>query len=326
MPPNEFDIIARYFAPIAGPGALGLLDDAAILAPPPGHDLVLTKDMLVDSVHFLPDDPPRAIAMKALRVNLSDLAAKGAEPLGCLLGLALPRGMPERFFAGFAEGLAADMATYRIALLGGDTVSTDGPLTVSITAIGSVPVGRMVRRLTARPGDVLYVTGMIGDSAIGLQIRRKPDAAWVRALSGSARAWLLDAYLLPRPRNAIAGLIRTYASAAMDVSDGFVGDLTKMMLGAGIGATVRLDAVPLSPAALEAIRTEPGLRDVALTGGDDYEVLFAVPPDRGPDMLAAFAAAGVPATRIGEATRSGLRFLVADGSERRFASGSYRHF
>ncbi len=326
MPLSEFDLIARHFAPIAAPGALGLLDDAAILALPEGHELVLTKDMLVESVHFLPDDPPRLIAMKALRVNLSDLAAKGAEPLGFLLGLALPAGTEDAWLADFAKGLGEDAAAYGIALLGGDTVRTSGPLTISITALGSLPSGTMVRRLGAGRFDHLFVTCVIGDAAIGLKLRRNPDASWAKALSQSARDWLLDNYLLPWPRNRIAGLVRKYASAAMDISDGLIGDLTKMVAGAGLGAIVSLDAVPFSPAVKEAIALDPALRDVALTGGDDYELLIAVDPERFEAFLAAMRQADMPVTRIGQVHAGPVRFLEADGSERRFERGSFSHF
>src|SRR5580658_1596664 len=165
---GEFDLIARYFAPLAGPGGLELRDDAALMRPSPGEDLVLTKDALVAGVHFFADDPPGAIARKALCVNLSDLAAKGAEPVGFLLALALPADWTADWLAAFAEGLDEDSARYRCPLFGGDTVKTPGPLMVSITALGQVTRGHMIPRTGVRPGDLLYVSGTIGDSALGL--------------------------------------------------------------------------------------------------------------------------------------------------------------
>jgi thiamine-monophosphate kinase len=322
----EFEMIAKHFAPMAAPGALGLLDDAAILTPPAGHDLVVTKDMLVAGVHFFPEDPAGLIAAKALRVNLSDLAAKGAEPLGFLLGLAIPDGLGDDWLAAFAAGLASNSTAYGIPLFGGDTVRMPGPLTVSITAFGSVPAGTMVKRNAVRPHDHLFVTSVIGDAALGLKLRQNPEAPWAKALSPKSRHWLLDLYLLPWPRNRIAPQLRAFANAAMDISDGFIGDLTKMLAGSGLGGIISLDAVPFSPAVQDAIALEPPLRDTALTGGDDYELLIAVGPDRADGFLAAMADNDMPITCIGEAQEGALRFLEADGAARSFAHGSFVHF
>jgi thiamine-monophosphate kinase len=327
MPLSEFEIIARCFAPIAAPGAFGLLDDAASLSPPPGRDLVLTKDMLVAGMHFFPGDPPAAIARKALRVNLSDLAAKGAEPIGFMLGIALARETDQGWIDAFAAGLAADAASYGLALFGGDTVSTSGPVTVSITAFGSVPAGGMVRRLGASAGDRLFVTGRIGDAALGLRLRLEPEGELARLLAPEHREALLEAYLLPQPRTALAAAVQRHASAAMDVSDGFVGDLTKMLSGAGLGARVRLDRVPHSPAAQAAMAIDRDLESVALCGGDDYELLVATPPGRANDFVAACDAAGVPASPIGDAAEDvAVRFVDAEGRTRDFTRGSFSHF
>ncbi len=230
--PSEDELIARYFAPLAGPAGLGLRDDAALMRPPPGEDLVLTTDALVAGVHFFPDDAPEDIARKALRVNLSDLAAKGARPRGFLLSLALPRDWREDWLTAFADGLGADAWAYRCPLIGGDTVATPGPLTVSVTAIGSVPEGRMAARTGVKPGDRLYVTGTIGDAAIGLRIRqgRGPD------IPQADKAFLLERYLTPEPRVALIGAMVAHANGGMDVSDGFVGDLTKMLDVSGVTA------------------------------------------------------------------------------------------
>jgi thiamine-monophosphate kinase len=326
MPLSEFDLIATHFAPMAAPGALSLLDDAAFLAPPAGHDLVLTKDMLVAGVHFFADDPPGMIAKKALRVNLSDLAAKGAEPLGFLLGLALPKDITDAWLAGFAYGLAEDAAAHAIPLQGGDTVRSSGPLMISVTAIGSVPAGRMVRRLAVQPGDALYVSGTIGNSAIGLQLRSQAEAEWARSLAEASRSWLLERYLLPEPRMVLAPAVQHFAHAAMDISDGFVGDLTKMLTGSGCGAEIGLAGIPLSAQVQEALRFNPALMETALTGGDDYELLVAVPPHH----VAAFetAAHGAAITRIGTATDSaqGIQFLGPDRKPHRFSKGSFVHF
>lgn len=197
---TEDDLIARYFAPIAGEAGLALKDDVALLRPPEGSDLVVTVDGLVAGVHFFADDPAEAIAAKALRVNLSDLASKGARPLGFLLTLAMPADITAAWLEAFAAGLGEDARTYGCPLIGGDTVRTPGPLTLSITALGAVPRGRLPARTQAEPGDLVYVTGTIGDAALGLQLRlgRGPD------LAEADRAHLQERYLRPQPRLALA--------------------------------------------------------------------------------------------------------------------------
>ncbi len=311
---TEDELIARIFAPIAGPAALGLKDDAALIEASP-DPTVATVDMLVAGVHFFPDDPPALIAKKALRVNLSDLAAKGAEPVGFLLSLALPADWTNDWLAAFANGLAEDARAYAMPLIGGDTTATPGPLTISITALGRTP--RFVPRTGARPGDAIYVSGTIGDAALGLLLRR--DAALAAQLSEPSRAHLLDRHLLPRPRLDLAPLLRAHATAAMDVSDGLAGDLAKLCRASGVSAVVEAVRVPLSDAAREAIRLRPSLFETALTGGDDYEILFTAPPEWGPPEGVA---------RIGEivAGPTPARFLDAEGEQVAFDEPSYSHF
>ncbi|HZZ63574.1 MAG TPA: thiamine-phosphate kinase [Roseiarcus sp.] len=322
--PGEDELIARFFAPLAGSAGLGLRDDAALLEPPPGDDLVLTVDALVAGVHFFADDPPEAIARKALRVNLSDLAAKGARPLGFLLALALPSDWREDWLEAFAGGLSADADFYHCPLAGGDTVATPGPLTLSVTAFGAVPAGRMVKRSGVRPGDRLYVTGTIGDAAIGVGIRqgRGPD------IPKTEKAFLLDRYLLPRPRVALAKAISRHANGCMDISDGFVGDLAKMLAVSGVTARVPIYRLPLSLAARTAIAAKPDLFAVAATGGDDYELLVAIAPGRAPAFEAEAAAAGVRVACVGEAVKGCAppRFVAPDGAQVTFPRGSYSHF
>jgi thiamine-monophosphate kinase len=322
--PGEDDLIARYFAPLAGPEGLGLLDDAALMTPPAGEDLVLTKDALVAGVHFFPDDPAEAIARKALRVNLSDLAAKGARPLGYLLALALPPDWREDWLADFSEGLGADGRDYNCPLFGGDTVKTPGPLMVSITMLGASR--RMARRTGVRAGHALFVTGTIGDSALGLKLRLAGGDAW--ALGAEEHAFLLDRYLLPRPRVTLHAAMARWASGGMDVSDGFVGDLSKMLRVSGVTATIDMSRLPLSPAARAAIAVDPSLFATAATGGDDYEILASVPaPDAG-RFIEDAARAGVAVTRIGEAAAGAAppRFIDAAGRPLAFGSGSFSHF
>jgi thiamine-monophosphate kinase len=303
---------------------LGLRDDAALMRPLTGEDLVLTADALVAGVHFLADDAPGAIARKALRVNLSDLAAKAARPLGFLLTLALPADWGDDWLAAFAEGLSADVSIFNCPLLGGDTVSTPGPLTLSVTAIGAVAQGRMPRRTGVRAGDRLYVTGTIGDAALGLKVRlgRGPD------ILEADKAFLLERYLTPEPRLALIGAMAAHASGGMDVSDGFIGDLAKMLDVSGVSARVPLDRLPLSAAVRAAIAADPSLFEVAATGGDDYELLASAPRESAGAFEAAAAAAGVQLTLVGEAVegRGPPAFIGADGDPVIFARGSYSHF
>jgi thiamine-monophosphate kinase len=322
----EDDLIARHFAPLAGAAGLGLRDDAALLQAPDGCDLVVTCDALVGGVHFFVDDPAGAIAKKALRVNLSDLAAKGAQPIGFLLALALPPKFDESQLVDFAHGLGEDARAFACPLVGGDTVSTPGPLTIAITAFGSVPHGRMIPRTGVQPGDLLHVTGSIGDAALGLEMRRRGEFL-AASLDAATRNELLDRYLLPRPRLALQSALREFAHAAMDVSDGLIGDLSKMLRVSGLSARVRLADVPLSSAARALIAVEPDLCDLALTGGDDYEILVATPPGKTEAFARAAQAAGVAVSVIGEATadRHAPLFADAEGRARSFARGSYSH-
>lgn len=324
---GEFELIARYFAPIAGPGGLGLLDDAGLLRPARGYEIVVTADALVAGVHFFDDDPPDSIARKALGVNLSDLAAKGARPDGFVLTVALPRGWDEAWLAAFATGLGAMAQAAGCPLLGGDTVSTSGPLTLSITAFGSVPAGRMVLRSGAKPGDAILVSGTIGDGALGLKAHGPDRPDWVAALSADHRRHLVDRYLHPRPRWALAEILQASASAAMDVSDGLVGDLAKLLKASGVGAEIDLDAVPLSDAARAAIMADPALKELAWTGGDDYEILLTAADGEVPSLTAAATEKGVPLTVIGRITaEAGPAVYREAGRERLFRRGSFAHF
>lgn len=327
MRPSEEDLIARYFAPLAGEGALELQDDAAVLTPRCGHDLVLTVDAVVAGVHFLPDDPAGSVARKALAVNLSDLAAKGAMPRGFLLTLALPADWSEAWLAAFAEGLGEAAAVFGCPLLGGDTVRATGGAWMSVTALGEVPGGTAVRRTTARPGDVLCVTGTIGDAVLGLALLQARAGLWADRLSDLERAFLIDRYRHPRPRLTVAAAVLAHGSAAMDISDGLAGDLAKMMRASGTAAAIDLDAVPLSPAAQAAVAANAALVDSLMTGGDDYEILCAVAPRAVEPYLAACTAAGVPAAVIGTVSDgNGLPVFRSGGAERRFERGSFSHF
>ena len=325
--PSEDTLIERYFAPLAGPGGLKLRDDAALIALAEGHELVTTVDMVVSGTHFFADDPADAIAEKVLGVNLSDLAAKGAKPLGFLLAMALPSDWNEDWLALFCKGLGKSALKYGCSLLGGDTTRTKGPLVLSLTAFGAVPNGTMVPRTGAKPGDLIAVTGSIGDGALGLKIRATPELDWVDALNERDFAFLLDRYLRPQPRTAFAEALRTSAHAAMDVSDGLVGDLTKMLRASGVTGILRIEDVPLSSAARAAIAYHPGLLADAVTGGDDYEVLFTLPPERFEMLQARARVSGLQITVIGE-VRAGTAPLSVSHHGETFLtrSPSYSHF
>ncbi len=323
--PSEDSLIARYFAPLAAEGGLGLRDDAACIAPQAGHDLVLTKDALVSRVHFLPDDAPGSIARKALGVNVSDLAAKGAEPVGFLLGLALPEDWTEDWLAAFAHGLGEAAREWRCPLLGGDTVRASGEVTLSVTALGQVPSGTMVRRSGAKPGDLVCTTGTIGDAALGLLLRREP--AWAGRLSAEHRAHLADRYLHPRPRIDFATALREHAHAAMDVSDGLLGDLAKLCRASGVSGVIDEERVPLSAAAAAAVGIEGSLLERALTGGDDYEILCTLPPERLDAAQADARRMGLALTTIGAIEDgSDPPRIRGRGGERPITGGSFSHF
>jgi thiamine-monophosphate kinase len=326
-PSAEDRLIARYFAPLAtDPAALGLIDDAAAIAPPPGCDLVVTTDGVIAGVHFFPDDPPDKISRKALRMNLSDLAAKGAKPLGFLISVSLPSQIDETWIAAFAAGLGDDAKTYECPLLGGDTDRTPGPASVSIAAFGTVPHGAMVRRSTAQVGDCVVVTGTIGDSALGVRLRRDAGLAQRWRLTDAGQAHLKQRYLLPQPRNVLAEAVLHHASAAMDVSDGLAGDLAKLCRVSSVAVDVDVARVPFSDAVRAAITADAGAIEPALTGGDDYEILLTLAPDKLAGFNAAASKAGVAATEIGRvAAGQGSRFL-RDGKVLAFARASYSHF
>ena len=327
VPSGEDKLIARFFKPLAThPGALALTDDAANFEPPAGHDLVLTADAITGGVHFFPDDPPDAIARKALRVNLSDLAAKGAKPRGFLITLALPSTIDDAWLENFSSGLRADAEAFACPLFGGDTIRTRGPVSVSIFAFGSVPKGKMVKRSGAKTGDRIIVSGTIGDAALSLRLR-KDDAAQSWKLDASAREYLLDRYLLPQPRPGLAEAVQAHASAAMDVSDGLVGDLGKLCTVSGVSADIDVSSIPLSAAARAMLAADATLMETILTGGDDYEIVCAMRPDDVPTFRDRAAKAAIAVTDIGTIVdgTGEPRFIGANGPLS-FARKSFSHF
>ncbi|MFO1247699.1 MAG: thiamine-phosphate kinase [Alphaproteobacteria bacterium] len=305
---DEFGIIAKYFAPLAGEGAFGLKDDAALLPARQGQDLVITTDTVTEGVDFFAFDPAADIARKALRVNLSDLAAKGAVPAHYLLNLSLPHTTPD-WLAGFADGLRQDQEEFGISLLGGDTGATDGPLSIAVTAFGFVPAGQMIRRSGAKVGDAVYVTGTIGDSGGGLAIFKREK----HALADADRDALIARYRVPQPPVTFAGQLRAIAHASIDVSDGLIADLGHIAAASGVLIVVEGERVPLSPP-LRAFWNNDALPR-AVTAGDDYQIAFTAP-----------AGLDGPFTQIGRVQAGEGVVLMVSGQEVTLPKSGYRHF
>lgn len=322
---DEFKLIAELFAPLAAslPGAFGLTDDAAVLTHGAGEELVATMDTLVAGVHFFADDPPDLIAAKLVRVNVSDLAAKGAAPYAALLSAAFPVGTSLDWARAFAAGLGRDLAHFGLALAGGDTVAMPGPLTLTLTVLGRAPAGAMPRRSAARAGDRIWLSGSVGDGALGLMVRR----GGLTTLDQADRAFLLDRYLRPQPRLDLGRRLPGLIHAAMDVSDGLIQDLGHICRQSGLGADVLAARLPVSPAAGRAMAAmETSLADL-VAGGDDYELLFTAPAAHGPAIVAAAAAVGVAVADIGAMVGGGaIRLLDKDGAEMPIPVQGWRHF
>lgn len=315
---GEFDIIAKYFMPLAGPEGLGLADDAACLTPSAGKSLIVTKDMIVGGVHFLEDDPADSIAYKALAVNLSDLAAKGANPRYYFLGLSLPKGVDEIWLASFAAGLKRAQDESGITLAGGDTTSSPSHVTVSITAVGDVPTGQMLRRNGARAGDIVYVSGTLGDGALGL-----------KCLLGetSVSDELVTRYRYPAARMALGAKLRGLATASADVSDGLLADLGHICAASHLGADIEEAKLPLSDAAKAALKTSPDLAPLIYSGGDDYEIVFTADEAKADEISSAAKEAGVAVTAIGRISDTpGIRLVDQSGALVHTARHGYQHF
>jgi thiamine-monophosphate kinase len=320
---GEFGRIRRFFAPLAGPGALGLEDDAALVDCAVGRRLVVTVDAMVEGVHYLPDDPPELVAQKLLRVNLSDLAAKGARPLHYLLTTALPRERDDAWVARFAAGLAEDQRRFGVDLLGGDSVATHGPAVLSLTAIGDVAAGTEIRRRGARAGDRVWVSGAIGDAYLGLKILRGEYSQ----LDPAERAKLVARFQVPEPRMELGPRLAGVAHAMCDVSDGLVADLEHICDASDVAAVIELASVPLSAPASRLAAREPDLPARLATAGDDYELLFTAPQAATATIERLAAELHIPITPIGVIEPgSGVRLRGSDGQPIPIAAPGYRHF
>ena len=322
---DEFALIAELLAPLSrgAPDAYDLTDDAALIAVPEGRRLVVTKDMLVAGVHCLADDEPGLIARKLLRVNLSDLAAMGAAPRAYLLALALPKTTDESWLRGFVGGLALDQAAFGVDLIGGDTVSTDGPFTASLTAFGDVRVGEEMRRQGSIAGDLVFVSGSLGDAALGLAVL----TGGLEGLDEPAETMLRERYHLPRPRIALGLRLSGLAHALIDVSDGLIADLGHLCTASRVAAEIDAPRVPLSMAARAALALDPDLLEKVLGGGDDYELLFTANSEAATPLAAIAADLDLPITAIGRITEgSGVTALDANGDPIDLPSPGWRHF
>lgn len=321
---GEFQLIAELFAPLAtSPGAYGLRNDAACLEVPEGEALVVTLDTLIEGVHYLPDDPPGQVAQKLLRVNLSDLAAMGARPLGYLLSTALGPSADDAWLTGFAAGLAADQERFGVSLLGGDTVKAANATTLSLTALGTLPKGQGLPRSGGRPGDLVYLSGTLGDAALGLKVLQGglPD------LAPEARAFLAERYRLPRPRVDLGPALLGLASACIDVSDGLLADLGHIAEESGCGAEIAVPDLPLSAAAAAIVADDAAALETVLGGGDDYELLFTVPPVEARRVAALAEEIDLPLTRIGRLVEGeGVRALDHAGGAMKIARSGWVHF
>ncbi|WP_417461793.1 thiamine-phosphate kinase [Kordiimonas sp.] len=315
---NEFDLIHRYFSPLAGPEGLGLGDDAACLRVEPGFDLIVTKDMLVEGVHFFGDDPASSIAHKSLVASLSDLAAKGAMPKHYFLGLSLPSDVSDEWLAEFSDALAKLQDQSGIRLAGGDTTRSLSGVTVSITAMGTVPEGRMLRRSSAQVGDLVFVTGALGDAALGLKCLEEeiePDEC------------LIARYRYPEARTALGIELASFANACADISDGLLADLGHITAASGVGADVNLAEIPRSPTVRELLALAPELESCIYSGGDDYELVFTADQSKQDDIESLCASLGVPLAAIGCVTeKAGVRLVDQNGKLVHTGRSGFQHF
>lgn len=320
----EFSTIENLFAPLSAgfAGGMHLRDDAALLTPPEGRDLVITKDAMSADVHFFSDDLPEQIAKKLLRCNLSDLAAKGATPLCYFLALMLPEDINDSWLAAFVQGLSEDQDLYGIHLAGGDTIRTHGPLSMSLTAIGTVAKGAMMLRSGARVGDKIYASGTLGDSAIALAILNER----LDVEDETHRDWLIERYQLPQPRMELSYKLIGHAHACMDISDGLIQDLGHLCAASGVGARILRKKLPLSRPVFDILKNDPHLWPQVYAGGDDYELLFTLSPAAAEDVPKLADALDLSLTYIGDIV-SGTDVVLFDehGFDITPKQGGYQH-
>jgi thiamine-monophosphate kinase len=326
---DEEALIAEYWAPLAAgfEGSYGLEDDCATIEPPPGHELVVTTDALLEGVHFFPAADAADVGWKALAVNVSDLIAKGAMPLAYVLSIALPR-IDRTWLANFRTGLAEAQNAFGCPLAGGDTDRTPGPLAVSITAFGSVPKGRMVQRATAQPKDLVYVSGTIGDATLGLALRREPHLRSAWNLDDTACRFLETKFSRPHPPVALAPALLAYASAAMDISDGLMKDFARLCRASEVGGRLEAARLPLSGPAKSVVAADGDMLERLMSGGEDYETLACVPPANAAQFEQAAEQADTRVTCIGaiQPFAAGVAAIGAAGAPMTFTKTGWDHF
>ena len=322
---NEFEFIASQLKPLASAftGALNLGDDAAVLTPEKGQEFVVTTDALTAGVHFFAKDPPHLIAQKCLRVNLSDIAAMGAAPYCYSLALMLPEQTSQGWLSEFCDGLRADQDDHNVHLSGGDTTSTNGPLSVAITMIGTVPAGKALKRSTARIDDDIWVTGTIGDAAMGLQALKGA----LPTIDAAARHSLVRRYHVPQPRNRIAPTLRNVATSAIDISDGLAADLGHICEASGVSAQISASKIPVSDHVLSLLNTSDVTLEALLRGGDDYELLFTANPKRNREVNMLSSEFNLKISKIGTVTTDLESVLInQDGTMLTLSRRGFRHF
>ena len=321
---DEFGVISKYFRPLTGgnAAALDLADDGAVIQSASGVEMVITCDALIAGVHFLEDSLPQMVAARALRVNLSDLAAMGASPVAYTLALMVPSGTPEKWFEDFASQLLEDQKRYGICLIGGDTVATPGPLSVSITAFGEVPCNSALTRSAAGVGDRIYVTGTIGDAALGLSAL-KGD---LKQCDKETIGYFVNKFLWPEPRLSVGMGVRGIASAAVDISDGLLSDVNHICMASNVGAKIWEASLPFSSRAQPLVRVRPDLRSQLMGGGDDYELVLVVPEKNNQAFWQFLEGHSVVATEIGEITGGNGVYLVnEEGTSIKTEALGYKH-
>jgi thiamine-monophosphate kinase len=329
QPSGEERFIARHLLPLSEnfPGAFGLTDDCAEIAPLPGHSFIMKTDPVVEGVHFFADDAPEDLAWKALAVNISDLAAKAARPVAYLMALTLPAPPSDVWMQRFSAGLQAAQDAFGCVLIGGDTDVRPGPLSIAMSVIGEVPTGRMVRRQGAEAGDLVYVTGCVGEAALGLQLRLAAEMSDTWGLSSSDRAAALTRYLRPNPRLGLRAALRTHARSAMDISDGLVKDLDRMCRLTGLGARIEISSLPVSSGVAAVRAAAPPVAIDLVSGGDDYEILATVAPERSAMFEKSARLGGTPVTRIGHVIPTqGIKLIDEFGDEIELGATGYDHF